>query len=97
MSGRASLNGHAIYYDETNWRYQDNNEIIDTKNERRCYHCGKETTKEGHDACLGTLIGVMNACCGHGNDDEAYVQFLDESCIRGKDAVSIMKILKKYS
>ena len=41
-----------------------------------CAHCSKQCTPEGHDACLGTLKGgVMNACCGHGDDEAAYIQF----------------------
>ena len=40
-----------------------------------CTHCGKERTAEGHDGCVGTLPNVMNACCGHGKVNEAYVQF----------------------
>lgn len=61
-----------------------------------CKHCGKLYTKERHDGCIGTLIGVMNACCGHGDSRCCYVQFLDGECVRGKDAVEIIKILKKY-
>ncbi len=41
----------------------------------RCAACGQLPTPEGHDACLGTLPGVWNACCGHGDPSEAYVQF----------------------
>jgi hypothetical protein len=40
-----------------------------------CSHCRKDRTKEGHDGCIGTLNGVMNACCGHGEAKMAYVQF----------------------
>lgn len=41
-----------------------------------CGHCGLKVTKEGYDGCIGKLEdGVMNACCGHGVDAEAYVQF----------------------
>lgn len=48
-----------------------------------CGHCGKVNTPEGHDGCLGTLPGVMNACCGHGVVAEAYVQFVDGSVVSG--------------
>jgi len=44
-------------------------------NPPHCGHCGRDATPEGHDGCVGTLIGVMNACCGHGNPEAAYVQF----------------------
>ena len=37
-----------------------------TSIERPCPRCGEMPTEEGHDACLGTLPGVVNACCGHG-------------------------------
>ena len=38
----------------------------------------------------------MNACCGHGNGREAYVQFLDGFSLSGEDAIVILKVLKKY-
>lgn len=40
-----------------------------------CGHCNKKRTPEGHDGCIGTLKNVMNACCGHGEERVAYVQF----------------------
>lgn len=54
-----------------------------------CAHCGKPPTPEGHDGCLGTLPEqvVMNACCGHGNDRQAYVQHWDGTASRGGDAL----------
>jgi hypothetical protein len=30
-------------------------------------------TENGHDPCIGELSGVMNACCGHGETDMAYI------------------------
>ena len=54
-----------------------------------CGHCGKNNTKEGHDGCLGTLPNVMNACCGHGQINEAYIQYWDGTCIRGDSAKAI--------
>lgn len=42
------------------------NDIIDHKKVRPCTRCEKYPTKEGHDACLGTLPGIKYACCGHG-------------------------------
>lgn len=56
--------GHEIYYDGENWRYSDNNEIVNGR--RPCNRCGKLPTKEGYDACLGHIKGVKSACCGHG-------------------------------
>ena len=46
------------------WFYKDNGKLLDDN--RACKRCGKLPTKEGHDACLGTIPGVENACCGHG-------------------------------
>ena len=41
-----------------------------------CAHCGLPPTPEGHDGCLGTLQGdIKNSCCGHGNDNQAYIQY----------------------
>lgn len=62
----------------------------------KCDHCKLEYGPEGHDACLGELIGLMNACCGHENKDMAYVQFLDGECIRGEDAIIIIEVLKRH-
>lgn len=53
-----------------------------------CGKCKLPPTPEGHDGCLGTLQGdVMNACCGHGNDNQAYIQYWDRSDVRGADAI----------
>lgn len=62
--------GHKIYYDGKDWRYIDNNEVVN--NMRPCKRCGKIPTKEGYDACLGHIDGVISACCGHGVEP-AYV------------------------
>jgi len=62
----------------------------------KCTHCNLEKTPEGHDGCLGTLHGLMNACCNHGGTYEgAFVQFLDGSIVNGEDAVIIQEILMK--
>ena len=55
-----------------------------------CAKCGKEPTPEGHDGCIGMLTNnaVMNACCGHGQDNLAYVQFWDKPKISGQEAIS---------
>lgn len=62
----------------------------------KCETCKKEYTEEGHDGCLGTLIGLMNACCGHEERSQAYVQFWDGEYVRGEDAWTIINVLKKY-
>jgi len=54
-----------------------------------CVKCGKGPTKEGHDGCIGTLPGsIMNACCGHGNDNQAYIQYWGGRRIAGAEAVA---------
>lgn len=97
MSTHTKLRGHEIEYQNNEWVYSDTKESTITRNqERPCGHCGKTYTEEGHDACLGTLIGVMNACCGHGDAREAYIQFLDGNSIHGEDAAIIIEVLKRY-
>ena len=77
------------------WVYSDTGlPVAETHNLRSCGRCNKGRTIEGHDACLGTLKGIMNACCGHGIEKEASIQFLDGFSIHGKDAVTILNILK---
>lgn len=54
-----------------------------------CGKCKKLPTKEGHDGCLGTLAGpIMNACCGHGNDRLAYIQYWDGKVIEGNETLT---------
>lgn len=56
--------GWPTYLDGRVWRYADTNAQITGR--RPCRRCGRFPTREGHDACLGTLPGVVSACCGHG-------------------------------
>ena len=47
---------------------------------------GKE--HEVYDGCLGKLQGdIMNACCGHGSDSMAYIQYYSSHRIDGLDAI----------
>ena len=53
---------------------------------------GKEY--EVYDGCIGELQGdIMNACCGHGNDDVAYIQYWSGKELRGKSAIKEQKRL----
>lgn len=89
------LRGHKIELREGEWVYSDTKEFtIETWEKRPCGSCGLHNTEEGHDGCLGTLIGTMNACCGHGNSKEAYIQFLDGKSVHGEEAKAIQDILK---
>jgi len=98
MTAKSKYRGHEIEFNEELeiWVYSlDKTPVPDDHLERACGNCKQQRTIEGHDACLGTLPGLMNACCGHGNPKEAYVQFLDGTAIHGEDAVIIQNILKK--
>ena len=86
------LRGHKIEIINGVWCYSDNR--IPTCSEwktRPCGHCNKHNTLEGHDACLGTLPKVMNACCGHGQNNEAYVQLLNGQSIHGVKAIELIQ------
>lgn len=94
---KSYIRGHEIEFLNGEWVYCDTKEPTQSSfGERSCGYCNEFRTPEGHDACLGTLNGVMNACCGHGQINEAYVQFMDGYSIHGKDATTILDVLKKY-
>lgn len=81
------LRGHAIYFNDQ-WRYVDNDEPTITHWESRsCGACSLPNRPDGHDACLGELPGVINACCGHGQETQAYVQFANKDIVRGSAAI----------
>jgi len=72
-------------------------DMVSTGQHGICVKCKKGPTKEGHDGCLGTLPGnIMNACCGHGNDRQAYIQYGDNKTgrwvesghIKGDEAIA---------
>ena len=79
--------GNPIEFIYDYWIYSDTKQKVSENKNRSCGHCGKPQTKEGHDGCIGTLNGVMNACCGHGKVEEAFVQFWDKTELRGNDAI----------
>ncbi len=70
------LRGHPIRHNGHQLVYEDTGETTaETWRDRPCGHCGEWPTKDGHDPCIGTIVGVANACCGHGDPESAYVQF----------------------
>ncbi len=90
----STLRGHTIVWDETlgTWFFLDTGEpTVETHKTRPCGCCGLQGTPEGHDACLGTLPGVINACCGHGDPGAAYVQFLEAPILRGEQAIQYFR------
>ncbi len=91
----SSLNGHKIEHNGTEWIFSDTKEsTVKTHENRACGHCGERKTKDDHDHCIANLKGVDNACCGHGCDDDAYIQYSGGLILRGSDAVSAFKGLK---
>jgi hypothetical protein len=93
IMSHSQLRGHKIYYDNE-WKYCDTNKpTVDTH--RKCNKCKQDNRPDGHDACLGELDGVMNACCGHGVEREAYVQFKDGSRIGGLAACLYLETIKE--
>ena len=82
--------GHKIEFVGGVWRFVDTGEVA-RKGRQECGHCGKYPTIEGHDGCLGTLPGVKNACCGHGQVSNAYVQLWDGNHLGGQDAIDFIK------
>jgi len=89
-----NLKGHPIEHNGIEFVFSDTKEsTAKTYESRGCGNCGSMPTEEGHDACMGTLGGVANACCGHGYSGEAFVQLLDGTMITGKNAIVVQKIL----
>ena len=84
--------GNAIQWDEAQevWVYTEDGVVVQADPNRRCGHCGLDNRADEHDPCLGQLEGVVNACCGHGRDAEAYVQFASRvrPTLRGQDALN---------
>lgn len=83
----SQLRGWPTYYDEKDgcWRFCDNDEPTQTSwFTRPCGYCGQYgNSNEGKvDPCLGFLPGVTNACCGHGNPEDAYICFQGGLVIR---------------
>ena len=86
------LRGHKIEVIEGKFVYIDTKEsTIENYKLRPCGICGLFNTNDGHDGCLGTLPNVMNACCGHGQERGAYIQYWNGSTVQGKRALKEMK------
>ena len=65
---KSYVHGWPVYWlnDEQIWRYADTGEAVEEVPERPCPRCGKMSTPEGYDACIGYIEGATGACCGHG-------------------------------
>lgn len=81
------LRGHLIYLDKGGaWRFCDTDELtVETWHKRPCGVCGEYgNSNDGlPDPCLGQLLGVSSACCGHGNPDESWICFEGGVVVRG--------------
>jgi hypothetical protein len=93
MTARSTWRGHSIVFVDGAYQFEDTGGPT-VGSDRPCGHCGKYPTIEGHDRCVGTLPGVMNACCGHGEVPLAYVQMPDGSLVQGQDALDVIDKLK---
>ncbi len=93
MSARSKWRGHVIVFEGGEYRFEDT-DAPTAGSDRPCGHCGDHCTEEGHDACLGTLPGVMNACCGHGEVPMAYVQMPDGAHFQGQPALDLIDKLR---
>jgi len=92
MTAKDTFRGHPIIFDEPKdqWVYEDDG-TPSGSSVRPCKRCGK--TFEGSnigepDPCLGTLPGVDNACCGHGDRSAAYIRFTNGVAVEGFDIVT---------
>jgi len=80
---KSKFRGHEIEERNGAFFFTDTGEpTAKTWKNRPCGYCGKHNTDKGHDACLGELPGVANACCGHGTQAESYIQFNNGVVIR---------------
>lgn len=96
MASKSFLRGHPIIYINEEWVYTDTKEPT-AGNPRSCGKCGEEDTPEGHDACLGIIPGVKNACCGHGENGEAYIDYWDGKrfVLEATDVMELQERLNK--
>lgn len=69
------------------WVYEDNGERLPATGGkiRPCRKCERLfPLGEGEvDTCLGILLGVDNACCGHGIRKKSYIRFSNRIVVRG--------------
>ncbi len=75
MTARAYVRGYPVVFRDV-WIYDDTGQPVDE--DRPCARCGRPPTREGHDACLGSILGAIAACCGHGTEP-AYILYPEES------------------
>ncbi len=89
MTVKSLWHGHKIERINDRWQFADSGKPT-VGSQRPCGRCSEHLTAEGHDACLGMLPGVENACCGHGVIGDAYVWMSDGRRLQGRDAITLM-------
>lgn len=88
---KARLRGHDIVRVGGQWWYVDTGELVESAwKDRPCGHCGEKSTPDGHDECIRNLPNVRNACCGHGDPGDVYVQFDSGQHIQGQKAIEFL-------
>ena len=60
-----------------------------------CAHCGLTCGPSDDDPCIESLPGVMNACCGHGRPEDAYIQFSATRSLRGSAAFEMQRAIRQ--
>jgi len=85
----SSHRGHPVVFIDPQLYYTDTIELTRLQC-RPCGVRGKFNSKQGHDACISSIPGILNACCGHGEEKSAYVQFSDRFCWYGKKAADLL-------
>ncbi|AHX01090.1 hypothetical protein M316_0025 [Nitrincola phage 1M3-16] len=85
--GKSSFRGHTIIWAGDKWLYEDNQQPIPGYGGemRPCKKCGSTlSSNDGFpDECLGSIKGVTNACCGHGDTSVSYMVFDSGLVIEG--------------
>ena len=70
-----TFRGHEIEYLDGEFVYSDDKtSVADNWKDKPCGNCGENVTENGYDSCIGEFCGAMNACCGHGVINDAYIQ-----------------------
>jgi hypothetical protein len=94
MTIKSKCRGYDVEWvrEDNCWYFCDTNlPMLETQADRPCGFCGLDDTIDGHDGCLSTLPGVMNACCGHGRWQDAYIQSMDGSIVDGNEAIKLIE------
>lgn len=92
------LRGNPMICVKGQWFYTDTMEpTVENWRKTPCGVCKRMRNANGDDPCIEKLPGgVMNACCGHGVTEEAYIQFYGGNRVHGALAVKLQNVLLGY-